>query len=150
MVPDGWSEEPIGRRVDITHGFAFSSEHFNFAREGYRLLTPGHFFEEGGFRDIGDKQKYFSGDVPEGYLLEQGTVLVAMTEQAAGLLGSSLVVPDSGAYLHNQRLGKVMIKDVMRDEAAFLFHLFNSDYVRKEISASAGGTKVRHSSPDKI
>lgn len=150
MVPDGWSEEPLGKRIDIRHGFAFSSSYFNTNGDGYRLLTPGHFFEQGGFRNIGEKQKYYSGEVPEGYLLKQGTVLVAMTEQAPGLLGSSLVVPVDGLYLHNQRLGKVVLHDPERDDQSFLFHIFNASYVRKEISAAAGGTKVRHSSPDKI
>jgi hypothetical protein len=33
-----------------------------------------------------------------------------MTEQAAGLLGSSLLVPESDKFFHNQRLGLVTAK----------------------------------------
>ena len=33
-----------------------------------------------------------------------------MTEQVAGLLGSSIVVPEDNMFLHNQRLGLVQVK----------------------------------------
>ena len=107
---EGWAERPLTDLVEISHGFAFKSEYF--ANEGdYVLLTPGNFFEEGGYRDRGKKQKYYVGDVPEGYILNESDFLIAMTEQAAGLLGSSLIVPESGKFLHNQRLGLVRPND---------------------------------------
>jgi type I restriction enzyme S subunit len=74
------------------------------------LLTPGNFYETGGYRDRGEKQKYYTGEIPSGYVLNQGELLVAMTEQAAGLLGSPILVPESGKFLHNQRLGLVTNK----------------------------------------
>lgn len=148
-MPEGWTRETLGERIDIKHGYAFGSEFFNDIGKGYRLLTPGHFYEEGGFRELGSKQKYYSGDVPDGYLLRAGDLLVAMTEQAPGLLGSSAVIPRDTLYLHNQRLGLVIPRD-RRTDLRFLSHLFNCDYVRREIAAGAGGTKVRHTSPDKI
>jgi type I restriction enzyme S subunit len=150
MIPDGWSREALGNRIDIKHGYAFSSEFFNDAQQGYRLLTPGNFYEDGGFRDLKHKQKYYSGEIPNGYLLRKGDLLVAMTEQAPGLLGSSAVVPADNLYLHNQRLGLVVVRDWETTLPGFLFHLFNVDYVRKEIAVAAAGTKVRHTSPDKI
>ena len=150
MLPEEWTKERLGDRVSIKHGFAFASNHFNLSGDGYRLLTPGHFSEDGGFRDIGDKQKFFSGSVPNGYVLKKDDLLVAMTEQAPGLLGSSLLVPEDNVYLHNQRLGLVHIRDVEATSCDYLFYLFNAPYVRKYISDAAGGTKVRHTSPDKI
>lgn len=150
MLPDGWTKETIGERVVIKHGFAFASNHFNSAGVGYRLLTPGHFLEEGGFHEIGDKQKFFSGPIPNGYLLKKHDLLVVMTEQAPGLLGSSALIPEDNVYLHNQRLGLVQILNTEITSRDFVFHLFNVEYVRKHISDAAGGTKVRHSSPDKI
>jgi type I restriction enzyme S subunit len=150
MLPEGWTREKIGERVDIKHGFAFASGHFNSYGDGHRLLTPGHFQEDGGFREIGGKQKYFSGTVPDGYLLRKHDLLVVMTEQAPGLLGSSILIPEDAAYLHNQRLGLVKIRNHNSTSRDFLFHLFNTDYVRRQISDSAGGTKVQHSSPEKI
>jgi type I restriction enzyme S subunit len=73
-----------------------------------------------------------------------------MTEQAAGLLGSSILVPETGKFLHNQRLGLVTKKDDAPWINEFFFHVFNTQSVRKEIHASASGVKVRHTSPSKI
>jgi len=73
-----------------------------------------------------------------------------MTEQAAGLLGSPVIVPESDRFLHNQRLGLVMKKPGVPWTNEFFFHVFNTKAVRKEIHDSASGVKVRHTSPTKI
>jgi hypothetical protein len=73
-----------------------------------------------------------------------------MTEQAAGLLGSPLLVPESNRFLHNQRLGLVAGKPGIAWVNEFFFHVFNLTRVRAEIHASAAGAKVRHTSPSKI
>lgn len=83
-------------------------------------------------------------------VLDKGDLLVAMTEQAAGLLGSPIIVPKSNKFLHNQRLGLVMKKPGVPWTNDFFFHVFNTHRVRKEIHASASGVKVRHTSPTKI
>lgn len=133
----------------VKHGYAFKSQFFE--HEGpYALLTPGNFFEKGGFRNQGEKQKFYVGDVPEDYILEQGDLIVAMTEQAEGLLGSSAIVPTSNCYLHNQRLGLIVDLDESKIGQSYLYYLFNTRDVRHQISASASGTKVRHTSPGRI
>jgi type I restriction enzyme S subunit len=145
----GWDEALLCNLCDIRHGYAFEGEFF--AQEGdYVLLTPGNFFERGGYRDRGEKQKYFTGPIPSDYVLSEGSLLVAMTEQAAGLLGSPLLVPDSDRFLHNQRLGLVVGKPGGTWVNDFFFHVFNLARVRAEIHASASGVKVRHTSPSKI
>lgn len=145
----GWVEKPFSELCDIKHGYAFEGEFFS--NEGdYVLLTPGNFYETGGYRDRGDKQKYYTGPIPRDYVLSEGDLLVAMTEQAAGLLGSPIIVPDSGKFLHNQRLGLVTKKPGVSWSNDFFFHVFNTRQVRKDIHASASGVKVRHTSPTKI
>ena len=114
------------------------------------LLTPGNFYERGGYRDRGEKQKYYTGEIPRDYVLNEGDLLVAMTEQAAGLLGSPILVPESDKFLHNQRLGLVTKKPGAPWTNEFFFHVFNTQPVRKAIHASASGVKVRHTSPTKI
>jgi type I restriction enzyme S subunit len=96
------------------------------------------------------KQKHYTGEVPDGFVLEEGDVLVAMTEQAEGLLGSSAWIPSSGKYLHNQRLGRVVELNEECLDKRYLYHLFNTRSVRHQISASASGTKVRHTAPERI
>lgn len=146
---EGWVEKPLSELCDIKHGFAFKSEFF--ATEGdYVLLTPGNFYEIGGYRDRGEKQKYYAGEIPPDFVLSENDLLVAMTEQAAGLLGSPVLVPESNKFLHNQRLGLVTKKPGIPWTNEFFFHVFNTQAVRKEIHDSATGVKVRHTSPTKI
>jgi len=101
-------------------------------------------------RDRGEKQKFYCGEIPSGFVLEEGDMLVAMTEQAAGLLGSPILIPESDKCLHNQRLGLVTKKPGVPWKNEFFFHVFNTQRVRKEIHDSASGVKVRHTSPRKI
>ena len=57
---------------------------------------------------------------------------------------------EDNVYLHNQRLGLVQIQQSEVTSRDYLLYLFNATYVRKDISEAAGGTKIRHTSPDKI
>ena len=145
----GWVEKPFSELCDIKHGYAFEGEFFSNEGE-YVLLTPGNFYERGGYRDRGEKQKYYTGEIPRDYVLNEGDLLVAMTEQAAGLLGSPILVPEPNKFLHNQRLGLVTKKPGAAWTNEFFFHVFNTQPVRKAIHASASGVKVRHTSPTKI
>ncbi|MBT9496930.1 MAG: restriction endonuclease subunit S [Zoogloea sp.] len=146
---EGWMEAPLSELCDIKHGYAFEGEFFSCAGD-YVLLTPGNFYEKGGYRNRGEKQKYYIGEIPRDYVLKESDLLVAMTEQAAGLLGSPILVPESGRFLHNQRLGLVTKKPGVSWTNDFFFHVFNTQAVRKEIHRTASGVKVRHTSPTKI
>ena len=144
-----WHECKLGELIDIKHGFAFQGEHF--ANAGTHIvLTPGNFYDEGGFKHKDDKEKWYKGPVPPDYVLNEGDLIVAMTEQAEGLLGSSAIIPRSGLYLHNQRLGLVQVRDEDKVDRRFLYYLFNSKPVRQQIRSSASGTKVRHTAPSRI
>ncbi len=146
---EGWDQKPLAELCDIKHGYAFEGAFFS--NEGdFVLLTPGNFYETGGYRDRGEKQKYYTGEIPRDYVLNEGDLLVAMTEQAAGLLGSPILVPESDRFLHNQRLGLVTPKPCAAWTNEFFFHVFNTRNVRKAIHSSASGVKVRHTSPTKI
>lgn len=147
-IPADWQLAPLHGKIGIAHGFAFSSEHFT-SHGPYRLMTPGHFYEGGGFRDVGDKQKYFDGPVKPDYVLRAGELIIAMTEQADGLLGSAALVPSDGTYLHNQRLGRVNALSPHID-LRYLFFLLNSPAYRAKVRETAAGTKVKHTSPGKL
>lgn len=144
-----WPTENLAKLFRVKHGFAFKSQHFDSSGP-YVLLTPGSFHEGGGYRNQGDKTKFYTGDVPDGFILDESDLLVAMTEQAPGLLGSSLWVPESNRFLHNQRLGRIVDIDERRLDRRFLYYLFNTRGVRQQISGSATGTKVRHTAPERI
>jgi len=143
----GWEVKTLNQIFSIKHGYAFKSEYF-CESSPYTLLTPGNFFEKGGYRDQGKKQKFYCGDFSKEYLLSEGDLLIAMTEQAEGLLGSCFIVPSNGLFLHNQRLGKVILKEGMNQ--LFLSFIYNNSSVRKIIQNSSTGTKVKHTSPTKL
>jgi type I restriction enzyme S subunit len=139
----------LGDAIRVKHGFAFKGEYF--APEGEMVvLTPGNFFERGGFRARPHKDRFYSGDIPDGYILGKGDLVVAMTEQGPGLLGSSALIPESDRYLHNQRIGLVTVHAQQLLDRNFAYYLFNTRNVRSQINGSATGTKVRHTAPERI
>ena len=148
-VPESWDVVELGKFLQIKHGFAFNGKLFRPSGK-FVLMTPGNFNEEGGFRDQGEKTKYFVGDFPREYLLHKDDLLVAMTEQKSGLLGSAAFVPQSEMYLHNQRLGLIVELDERRLSKRFLFHLFNTPHLRIEVAKTATGSKVKHTSPGRL
>jgi hypothetical protein len=149
MADPDWQETILGDVLTVKHGHAFKGKYFGVGG-GVRLVTPGNFFERGGFRDRGADQKSYDGPVVPDYHLEPGSLVVAMTEQAPGLLGSAGLVPeDEFTWLHNQRIGLVLVRHGLADKD-FIRYLLNSHAVREQLAATATGTKVRHTAPSRI
>lgn len=144
-----WSELQLGEAIHVKHGFAFKGEFF--AGEGsLMVVTPGNFLELGGFRVRVGKERFYTSDFPESYLLAKDDLIVAMTEQGEGLLGSAARIPEDDRCLHNQRIGLVTVTEEARLDKRFLYWLFNSKPVRAQIRGSSTGTKVRHTAPERI
>lgn len=145
---NSWQQVHLGKLIRIKHGYAFKSEFFSDSGK-YIVLTPGNFHEEGGFRERDGKDRFYSGEIPDGYILSKNDLIVAMTEQGEGLLGSTALIPEPDKYLHNQRLGLINVK-LGEANKTFLYYLFNTAIVRQQIRGSSSGTKVRHTSPERI
>jgi type I restriction enzyme, S subunit len=139
----------LGEFFQIKHGYAFDGEFFKQAGD-YILMTPGHFHEEGGFRDQGEKTKFFTGDIPRDYVLAKDDLVVAMREQKSALLGSVAFVPEGNRYLHNQRLGLIVDLDTKRLSKSYLCHVFNLPHLGVEAAKTFAGSKVKHTSPTKL
>lgn len=147
-----WNRMPLAEVMDVKHGYAFAGENIRDEPPGDILLTPGNFAIGGGFK--ADKFKYFDGDVPTEYVLREGDLIVTMTDlsKQADTLGYPAIVPkERGArFLHNQRLGKVIVKKETELDSGFLFYLLRTAEYRQEVLASATGTTVKHTSPSRI
>lgn len=143
-----WERTKLKGKIHVKHGFPFKSEFFSDTGD-LIVLTPGNFFEDGGFKRNAENDKYYGHCFPKEYLLEKGDLIVAMTEQAHGLLGSMAFVPESGRFLHNQRLGLVTATshEVCLE---FIYYLFRTSWIRKQIRLTSTGSKVKHTSPEKI
>ena len=150
-MKEKWQAVHLGQYFKLKHGWAFKGKFF--AKEGkYILLTPGNFNPDGGIKLKGDKEKYYTGDFPEKFLLKYDDLLVVMTDltQDAPILGSPAFITENDKFLHNQRLGKVVDLDETQINRTFLYYLFNASIVRNRIKATANGTTVKHTSPDRI
>ena len=142
-----WKRYKLGDLLRVKHGWAFKGEFFS--ETGIQsILTPGNFYESGGFKANTSKDRFYIGEYPKEYLCSKGDLIVAMTEQAAGLLGSTAIVPEDNRYLHNQRIGLISCNEYLNKD--FAYYLFMTQTVRQQISRSASGTKVKHTSPEKI
>ena len=148
-VPESWEVVKLGEFIQIKHGYAFDGKFFKPSGD-HILMTPGHFHEEGGCRDQGEKTKYFTGEIPQDYVLAKDDLVVAMTEQTSGLLGSAAFVPEDDSCLHNQRLGLIVDLDEKRLSKRFLFYVFNHPHLRIEVAKTSTGSKVKHTSPTKL
>jgi type I restriction enzyme, S subunit len=146
-----WEPVRLGSLLAVKHGYAFKGEFFEDSGEAV-VLTPGNFRVGGGLQLRDGKEKYYSAPYSEEFLLAPGDLLLAMTDlkQDAPILGCPIVIPDSGQFLHNQRLGKVVDVDAGRLYRLFAYYLFIWDGVRAQIRGSATGATVRHTAPTRI
>ena len=138
-----WCEVKLGELIDIEHGCAFKGEFIHDEPNGDVLLTPGNFSLGGGFK--GDKFKYYRGPVSQEYVLRERDLLVTMTDlsKQSDTLGYPAIVPacpDGRRYLHNQRLGKISLKDPAKTYARYVYYVMCSAEYRHEVLASATGT----------
>ena len=148
-----WQMTSLGELIDVKHGYAFKGKLIHDEPRGDVLLTPGNFAIGGGFK--GNKFKYYDGPVPEEFVLREGDLVVTMTDlsKQADTLGYPAFVParaDGRRYLHNQRLGKVLVKTLHTGDPRYLHYLMCSPEYRHEVLASATGTTVKHTSPERI
>ena len=151
IQPD-WPLVKLGELCEIEHGFAFKGEFF--VQEGPEnlpvLLTPGNFMQGGGLYFTEKNTKRYSGDVPDGFRLKRGDLVLVMTDLSPmmKILGMPAII-EADQYLHNQRIGKVVLKSkqVLK---SYLRYALLLDGVNGRIKREATGSTVRHTSPSRI
>lgn len=148
--PLSWPIVGLGNLIDIKHGFAFKGEYFSDEPTDNVLVTPGNFAIGGGFQI--NKLKFYDGPVPDDYVLQTGDVVVTMTDlsKQADTLGYSAIIPSSRyRFLHNQRVGRVLLKSDDAD-LTFIAWLLRTSAYRTTVIGSATGSTVKHTSPGQI
>lgn len=144
-------EYRLGDIITIKHGYAFDGEHIVQEDNGIVLVTPGNFRIGGGFQE--EKCKFYSGEIPDGYVLSSGDFIVTMTDLSKMIdtLGYSALVPESDnrVYLHNQRIGLVSFKanDCF---PGYIYFLMRTHPYQRFIANTSTGSTVHHTSPSKI
>lgn len=140
----------LGELIDVTRGMSLPGEYYSETGE-YIRLTMGNFnYTGGGFKENTSKSDiYYVGPVRDEYVLSKGDIITPLTEQAIGLLGTTAMIPESGKYIQSQDVALIKCKEDKIDHL-FCYYLVSSDIVKKQLSAAAQQTKIRHTSPDKI
>lgn len=136
--------------IDVTRGMSLPGEYYSESGE-YIRLTMGNFnYNGGGFKENTSKTDiYYTGPIRDEYILNKGDIITPLTEQAIGLLGTTAMIPESGKYIQSQDVALITCKEDKIDHL-FCYYLISSDLVKKQLSAAAQQTKIRHTSPDKI
>jgi type I restriction enzyme S subunit len=149
-----WSHCTLGDLIGIKHGWPFKSELFSEELSGKPIVVNiGNFRYSGGFRFQETTVKEYRGDYPEEYNLAPGDVLVVMTCQTpeGEILGIPGAIPDDGrCYLHNQRMGKVVVKRPDLVDLGYVYYLFLWPDFNRYLYVTASGTKILHTSPSRI
>jgi type I restriction enzyme M protein len=151
-VSTEWPSVQLGSLCDIEHGFAFKGEFFveEDVPDLPILLTPGNFVQGGGLYFRAKNTKRYSGDVPEAFRLKHGDLVIVMTDLSPmmKILGMPALI-DCDNFLHNQRIGKVVLKSdqVLK---SYLRYALLIDEVNGKIKREATGATVRHTSPTRI
>lgn len=78
QIPEGWKVKTLGEVMHFVRGRSYSSEQISDAEGDYYIVNLKSFNRGGGFRF--DGEKYYSGPVNEDQYLEQGDVIVAVTD----------------------------------------------------------------------
>lgn len=154
MAVEGWTTTRLGDVIGIKHGWPFKSEFFSEELTGQPIVVAvGNFQYTGGFRFESTSVKEYRSDFPEDYRLHAGDILLVMTCQTSGgeILGIPARIPSDGrCYLHNQRLGKLIVKQPKSIDPSFVYWIFLSKSFNRELCASATGTKIVHTAPTRI
>lgn len=145
-----WRNVTLGDLFSVKHGFAFQGEYFSDTPQKYSLVTPGNFSIGGGFKN--DKEKFYDGPIPQGYMLSKGDVIVTMTDLSknADTLGYSAIIPTDNKWLHNQRIGLLLFNSDIKIDRLFISYLLRTTTYRQWIVGSATGSTVKHTSPSRI
>lgn len=150
----GWRTTKLGELATIKHGWPFKSECFVDQDTGKpAVVSVGNFKYNGGFRFHATKVREYIGEYPGEYLLSAGDILLIMTCQTEGgeILGIPGIIPNDGRrYLHNQRLGKVVINNHENVTREFLYWYFLTREFNQQLVGSASGTKIVHTAPTRI
>lgn len=140
----------LGDILKIQQGFAFKSSNY-VTKSNVALVTLGNFTNNNDFQFNKEKTTFYGVDYPREYNLNEGDLIIPMTEQVIGLFGNTAFVPkiDKIQFVLNQRVGKIII-DENKVDKKFIHYLLSTELVRSQLEYRASGTKQRNISSDNI
>jgi len=140
----------LGNILDVKRGASLSGAYYSDHGDKIRLTLGNFDYPASGFKKNTTKENlFFTGDVKPEFILKKGDIITPLTEQVAGLLGETARIPVDSLYIQSGDIGLVIPNEKVLDKS-FAYYLIASPIVKKQLSAAAQQTKIRHTSPDKI
>ena len=140
----------LGELIDVTRGMSLPGSNYATSGELIRLTLGNFDYSGNGFKENTSKDNiYYSGVVPDEYIMKEGDIITPLTEQTPGLLGTTARIPVSGKYIQSQDVALITCKPGTIDPL-FCYYLVSSSIVKQQLAAGSQQTKIRHTSPDKI
>lgn len=140
----------LEKYLEIKRGPGLPSKFYSNSGSLIRLTLGNFNYPNGGFKENDSKKDiYYTGIVKNEYILKKGDLITPLTEQTYGLLGTTAWIPEDNKYIQNGDIGLVLPFKGKLDNK-FCYYLLSSTLIKKQLSAAAQQTKIRHTSPEKI
>lgn len=140
----------LGEVLDVQRGASLSGKFYSEFGSKIRLTLGNFDYPTGGFKkNTSKKDIYFIGPISSKFILKKGDLITPLTEQVAGLLGTTAFIPEDNLYIQSGDIGLVTTKE-NRLLKEYAYYLLSSSVIKKQLGASAQQTKIRHTSPDAI
>lgn len=140
----------LGDILDVRRGTSLSGKYYAISGDKIRLTLGNFNYPNGGFKNNTSKRDiYFTGEIDPKFVLHKGDIITPLTEQVSGLLGETAIIPTDNLYIQSGDVGLV-IPDESKLHRGFAYYLISSAVVKKQLSAGAQQTKIRHTTPDAI
>jgi len=135
----------LGELCDMQNGRPFPSR--EYCDDGIKLLRPGNLSQTGYLDwrpDATTCVPWSQLDDNPDHVIATGDVVMNLTAQSLedGFMGRVCLVRDGDESLLNQRLGRFVCSDELRDE--YLFRNLQTSRFRRVVESRCEGSKVRH------
>lgn len=136
-----WENQPLGKYIDVISGYAFKSK--DFMPSGIPVIKIKNVSPpEVSLDDLSYISVEIANDLPK-FALHYGDVLIALTgshiNQMASVVGRVARVKHRERSMLNQRVGKIVVKDIVFCDLNYVYYYLSQDQVKITLARKAGG-----------
>ncbi len=126
----------MGEVGKTTSGTAIESEFLDNGK--YKVVSIGSYSENNKYIDQGIRVK--ENDFVKKRILNKDDLTMILNDKTSSgnIIGRVLLIETDNMYVYNQRTQRIEV-DMEKYLPIFLYHMFNSDYMRDKIIKSAQG-----------
>lgn len=150
-IPNNWKFVKLNEILSLQHGYAFKSKQFSNLKTDKILVRMGNFQNNGGIQ-FENNTKYLieNEQYQEKYVLDTNDLVMVLSDvtREGRIIGNVGIIPkDNNTYLLNQRVAKIITKDLYKK---YLLLLFNSKQFKNHCLSRADSATVLNLSNDDI